>query len=291
MTPLHPAQQDRLTRFGIEESIDVHCHCLPGLDDGPANLQDAVALCRALVADGVTTVVATPHQLGPYERGNDGAKIRRCAADLDATLVALAVPLRVVPGAEVRVDERVPELLRTGEVLTLGDAGGHLLLELPHHHYIDAVPVIRALAGRGVRSIIAHPERLRLVSTRPSLVQSWVEAGAVLQVTAASLAGRFGATAEKVAWDLVAAGMVALVASDAHGVRHRSPRLTEVIDLLSKRHGEALARRVCLENPRRVLLRPGARAAACPASPGVFGRAKGFGPVAAALETSSEVSR
>ena len=104
--PTRP-QADRLARFAAEESVDVHCHCLPGLDDGPATMADALAVCRALVADGITTVIATPHQLGTYEASNLAPAVRAAVAALSAHLAAEGVPLRVVPGGDVRVDERL----------------------------------------------------------------------------------------------------------------------------------------------------------------------------------------
>src|SRR5688572_5935816 len=145
---LAPTQRDRLERFGVAECADVHCHCLPGLDDGPATMDDAVALCRALVADGVTTAVATPHQLGRYDLRNGAAEVRKAVAGLRQALAREGVPLTVLPGADVRVDERLPQLLEAGHVLTLADNGRHVLLELPHETYIEPLPLIRLLVMR-----------------------------------------------------------------------------------------------------------------------------------------------
>jgi protein-tyrosine phosphatase len=255
MEPLTQAQFDRLVRFDTDQSVDAHCHCLPAIDDGPRTKADALDLCRALVADGVTTVVATPHQLGAYELRNDGAAVRRGVAEVRAALAAESVPLKVLPGAEVRIDERIPWLLDSGDVVTVGDAGSHLLLELPQNHYVDPLPLIRTLSRAGVCAVITHPERLPFVVRRPTMARRWLDAGALLQVTAASLVGRFGADAEQVGWGLIAAGMVAVVATDAHGARRRSPRMTQAIALIEGRHGRAAAAELCIDGPRR-LLRP-----------------------------------
>src|SRR5829696_7501536 len=163
------AQRHRLERFGVADCVDIHCHCLPGLDDGPKTTDDALALCRALAADGLTTVVATPHQLGRYDLRNNAAAIRAAAAALRSTLAAENVPLEIRVGADVRVDERILPLLASGEVLTLG-GGPYLLLELPHETYIEPEPLIRVLASRGVRCIITHPERHPVVRKRPEVV-------------------------------------------------------------------------------------------------------------------------
>jgi protein-tyrosine phosphatase len=257
---LTEAQRRRLERFGADQCVDIHCHCLPGLDDGPATLEEAVALCRALVADGITTVIATPHQLGRYDRQNRGDIVRSAVQSLRAALTEAAVPLNVLAGADVRLDERIVPLLASGEVLTL-DGGPYLLLELPHETYIEPAPLIRLLASRGVRSIVTHPERHEAVRRRPELVGPWLRAGALLQLTAGSLVGSFGAKAEAAAWQWLAAGSASFVATDAHDVQRRPPCMTQAIEAIERRLGVEVARRVCVDYPARVL-RPRA-----PASP------------------------
>ena len=256
---LAPPQLDRLAWFGAEHCVDIHCHCLPGLDDGPSTLDEAVALCRALVADGITAAVATPHQLGRYDLQNGATEVRQAVARLREALAAEAVPLRVEPGADVRVDERLGRLLDLGHVLTLADGGAYVLLELPHETYIEPLPLLRALVARGLRPVVSHPERHEHVARRPKLVVPWLRHGATLQVTAGSLAGDFGSSAERCAWDLVTAGSVAFVASDAHGANRRPPRMTAAIELIERRLGRAAAWRMCVDNPVRVLAAPQGR--------------------------------
>jgi len=246
-------QRRRLQRFGAAESVDVHCHCLPGIDDGPADAAESVALCRALADDGFTTVVATPHQLGRYDRRNSARLIRAAVESLSGMLAAERVPLTVVPGADVRIDERLVPLIDAGEVLTVGGSGAYVLLELPHDVYIDPVPVIRLLGARGLRAVMTHPERHKSVRARPDAVTQWIDAGAVLQVTAGSLLGMFGDDAERSAWEWLAAGRVALVATDSHDTTRRPPCMTRALDAIERRLGGEIARRVCVDNPLRVL--------------------------------------
>ena len=260
------AQRRRLGRFGAAECVDVHCHCLPGLDDGPKTPDEALALCRALVADGVTTVVATPHQLGRYDRRNAAPVVRAAVQALRSRLDAAGVPLDVLPGADVRLDERIVPLLTSGEVLTVG-GGNCLLLELPHETYIDPTPMIRLLAARGMRSIVTHPERHEAVRRRPECVTPWLQAGALLQLTAGSLLGTFGRGAEAAAWKWLEAGQAAVVASDAHDTERRPPCMTQAVEAIERRLGTEIARRVCMENPARVV-RPVRAAAAAGAAPG-----------------------
>jgi protein-tyrosine phosphatase len=248
-----PTQQSRLDEWGVARCVDVHCHCLPEIDDGPATLDDALDLCEALVDDGVTTVVCTPHQLGGYDRINTAASIRQAVADLSAVLAAERIPLELFPGADVRVDERLPRLLETDQVLTVADARRHLLLELPHELFVDPLSAIAALNERGIQSIMTHPERHRYLAPMPERIEAWVEAGAVLQITAGSLLGEFGPSANKEAWRLVHAGLVSLVATDAHHAQRRPPQMSAALAALAQELGRDAAKMMCLENPWRVL--------------------------------------
>jgi len=263
--PMTDAQRRRLERFGAAESVDIHCHVLPGIDDGPPTPGDSVELCKALAADGITTVIATPHQLGRYDRSNSGSAVRAAVMTLREALAREGVPLKVTAGADVRVDERIVSLVASGEVLTL-DGGSYMLLELPHETYIDPAPLIRLLATRGVRSIVTHPERHDTVRKNPDLVGPWLKAGALLQLTAGSLIGSFGSKAEEAAWRWLGAGHAAFVATDAHDVDRRPPCMTQAIEAIERRLGVAMARRVCVENPARVLRPRVAAAGAAKAS-------------------------
>jgi protein-tyrosine phosphatase len=198
-------------------------------------------------------VMATPHQLGPYDGRNAPGEVRAAVAALSAVLVAEAVPLRVLPGADVRVDDRLSDLLAAGRLSTLGDGGAFLLLELPHESLVDLTRPIADLTARGITPILTHPERNESLGRRPEPMVPWLAAGMVLQVTAGSLLGQFGPLAERAAWQMVEAGQVALVATDAHDAAQRPPSMTGAIAALSKRVGHAVARRLCIENPMKVL--------------------------------------
>jgi protein-tyrosine phosphatase len=247
-----PTQQARLAEWNVPRCVDVHCHCLPGVDDGPTTLDGALDLCEALVDDGITTAVATPHQLGGYDRTNTAAKIRAGVAELTAALAANEIPLEVFPGADVRVDERLLRLLDADVVVTVADGRKHILLELPHELFVDPLPSIVALIERGIQPIMTHPERHRYLSTLRDRVASWVEAGAVLQITAGSLLGAFGPRANDDAWRLVHAGLTSLVATDAHDDQRRAPCLTPALETLTRELGREAARTLCLANPWRV---------------------------------------
>lgn len=247
------AQRSRLERFGASACVDVHCHCLPGLDDGPETVVQAVALCRALAEDGLTVVIATPHQFGRYDGRNEAAEIRAAVSALNVAVADESIPLTVVVGADVRVDERLVALLEADRALTLADGGKYLLLELPHDVFVDLRLMARALVARGITPIISHPERHVSLVRHPELVLPWLAEGAVLQITAGSLTGDFGPDARRTAWQWLASGGAALVATDAHDTGGRRPRMSAAADAITEQLGHLAARRVCIDNPLCVL--------------------------------------
>ena len=233
--------------------VDVHCHCLHGIDDGPVTLLDSLKLCKAQADDGVTSVIATPHQLGRYETFNGTDKIRRKVIELNKELENNNVNLNVLPGGDVRVDERICQLIEADKVLTLADNGRHILLELPHEIFINIEPLIVDLSSLGIQAIISHPERHPVIARQPQELLGWLEKSAHLQITAASLLGDFGSMAQKTAWHFMSLGWVSLVATDSHDISGRRPRLKDAFDSIIKKHGKKMARLVCIENPLRIL--------------------------------------
>jgi protein-tyrosine phosphatase len=233
--------------------VDVHCHCLPGLDDGPGSIRESLMLCRALAQDNIDSAVATPHQLGRFEIHTDVQRIRQAVQYLNGELLDHGIDLKVLPGAEIRVDERINALLAGEEILTLADKGRHVLLEFPPDVFIDIDPLVNQLHARGVEIIIAHPERSMPLLREPHALQRWLNCGVALQVTAASLTGRFGPEAVRAAWTLVAEGAAGIVATDAHDPGAGEPCMTAAFKMISASCGPEWARLLCIENPARVL--------------------------------------
>ena len=233
--------------------VDIHCHCLPSVDDGPVTLSESLSLCAALAEDCVSDVVATPHQLGRFSDCNEAAQIREQVAVLNEELKSSGIGLNVVPGGDVRVDERICRLIEEDQVLTLADGGRYILLELPHEVFIDIEPLLVDLCSLGIQAVISHPERHPVVARQPSVLLKWLEESTHLQVTCASLLGDFGSAAEKAAWHFLSSGWASLVASDCHDLDSRRPRMSAAFECLRTELGEAMARLVCVENPLRVL--------------------------------------
>lgn len=208
--------------------IDLHSHILHGIDDGPADLEGSLAFARAAVAAGIHTIAATPHVNSRYQlRAADIAGLRERVSVLNAQLAEHDVPLEVVKGAEVslaRVSELNSEQLRS---LSLGE-GTYLLVESP---YSSAVPMLEerlfSLQAKGVRPVLAHPERCPAFQAKPKLLAGLVEAGAVCLVNAGSLDGSFGKGARGLSLLLLREGLVHAISSDAHDHESRPPGLLD----------------------------------------------------------------
>ena len=247
------AQNDHLKGYRWEKLTDIHCHCLAGLDDGPATMAESLALCRRLAEEDIATVVATPHQLGRFDGCNEAARVREAVHSLNESLRSSSVPLKVVPGGEVRVDERVCQLLRLDKILTLADGGRYILLELPRQVFIDIEPLLTELASMGIQPIISHTEKNTSLAAMPKVLLRWLEHSAHLQITASSLVGDLGSKVQRTAWDFLRSGLATLVATDSHNMDVRRPRMKAAFGRISTRLGKNLARLVCIENPSRVV--------------------------------------
>jgi protein-tyrosine phosphatase len=203
--------------------LDLHCHILPGLDDGSPDLEASVEMARTARAAGIQTIAATPHVNNTYPTEPDA--IAQAIGTVNVELARRDVPVAVLPGAEIAI-ERLGGLT-DGELrrLTLG-GGDCLLIETP---YTDTVPFLEEtlfdLQVRGFRPLLGHPERSRAFRDRPERLIPIVERGVATCINSASLAGDFGANARRVALDLLRRGLVNVVASDSHDSFHRPPSL------------------------------------------------------------------
>lgn len=233
--------------------IDTHLHLLPGLDDGPASSAEAQALASRLLADGVHAAIVTPHLNHPSWPDVDVETIRSRFSDY---LKEAPPELRLYPGAEIHVDWSFLELLEQGKdtsFLTLAGSR-YLLLEFPPLAVgPDPASVIHECRVRGCVPVLAHPERIAFFVHTPGLVEKLVEAGAHFQLTADSLAGQGGPAVQALASRWIDAGVITLVASDAHHPVRRPPNLAQAYAFCERRWGEACARRLFLDNPARIV--------------------------------------
>jgi protein-tyrosine phosphatase len=229
--------------------IDLHTHILPGIDDGSRTLDDALDMARVLVREGVTAVAATPHVRDDFPTSSE--VMLRGVIALQRVLDEEAIPLLVLPGAEVAVDWigrlHNTELRR----LALGGGGQYILVETPYRGWpVDLLERVLGLRTAGFTPVLAHPERNAMVQATPSLLAPLVHGGTLVQLTAASLDGRLGSASRDAAHRLLAAGLVHIVASDAHGPRVRAAGMLSAVESI---RDEALARWLVSDVPRALV--------------------------------------
>jgi len=233
--------------------IDLHCHILPGIDDGAADLAVSLKMAEASLADGIQIVACTPHILpGMYH--NTGPQIRAAVADLQQRLDDEAIPLRLVTGADVHIVPDFVAGLRSGRLLTLNDSR-YVLVEPPHH--VAPVRMDEFFFGiitAGYVPILTHPERLTWINSHYPLVQRLVQSGVWLQITAGSLTGAFGRNAQYWAERLLDEGCVHILATDAHDDKRRPVNLQAGRDLAAKRVGEREAELLVAARPAAIVL-------------------------------------
>ncbi|MDO4636143.1 MAG: hypothetical protein Q4B13_01180 [Lautropia sp.] len=238
-----------------ESMIDLHCHLLPGVDDGSRTMEDALALASAAVANGIHTAVLTPH-VYPGVFDNRRSSLLPAFAAYRQALAQADIALDVRLGGEVHLLPDVFDLLAQDELPMIGGLDGRrmMLLEFPD----GAIPhgsdvACRMFADQGVRWLIAHPERNKAVMRNPDCIKPFVDMGCLLQLTAASVIGAFGRAAGQTAHTLLSRGLAHVVASDAHNLGHRPPRMNEARQYLSQHFGMGIAYRLTEENPARIL--------------------------------------
>lgn len=214
--------------------IDLHCHVLPGIDDGPTTIEGSLALARAAAAGGTQALVATPHVSWRYR--NDADTIARLVEELNARLTAEGVlsaggaPLEVRTGAEVALTQIAEiEPAELGR-LTLG-GGEWLLVEPPFTPVAPHLDEILLALGRdGRRVVVAHPERCHTFQRDRQMLERLVREGFLTSVTAGSFGGRFGAEARRFALELARDELLHNVASDAHDHVHRPPSIAAELE-------------------------------------------------------------
>ena len=234
--------------------IDLHCHILPGVDDGSASEEESCMMAEAAAESGVTVIAATPHCNVPGSFQNtDPGEVRRRLERLRSALRRQGIPVELRCGMEVFVTPDVPELLRRKRLLTLNDSR-YLLVEFGFDEPLDyAEEMLAAIRSEGVVPVVAHPERYRFVQAEQECLLRWAEAGDVLQINKGSLFGMFGRRAAELAHWCLGEGCVHLLGSDAHSPFRRTTRLREAWEYTADLDSPEIADFLLRDNPRRIL--------------------------------------
>lgn len=229
--------------------IDIHIHVLPAIDDGVRSLAESVELARQAVAAGVTAVVATPHVRSDYP--TTPARMEDAVAEVNDVLRSEGIALEVIHGGEL--DAAWVARLSADDLrrFSFAQAGRYALLEFPYEGWPSALDAgIATLQRNGITPVLAHPERNPEVQRHPELLERAVQSGALVQVTAGSLDGLFGRSAQLSAHRLLERGLVHVLASDAHGVGLRGASIAGAAGGL---HDEGLVRYLTVDTPAAML--------------------------------------
>lgn len=235
--------------------IDLHCHLLPGIDDGPKTMQEALQMAEYAVGEGIRHSVLTPHiQPGCYD--NDVESIRAAYQAFKTALEIHAIPLQISMAAEVRVCAELPQLISQNKIPFIGvwENKKVLLLEFPHDHVpLGSDKLVAWLFSRNIIPLIAHPERNQAILAHPDKLMPFMRLGCLLQVTASSVTGLFGAASQQCALRLIRQNLVTILASDAHNLHKRQPTLRPALAHLKPLIGEQQANALVTTHPARIV--------------------------------------
>ncbi len=231
--------------------IDLHCHLLPGIDDGPKTLEESLAMVNHAINAGITKFVTTPH-ITPGRYDNSIETIKSAFNLLKEVVDNNQLAIEMAFAAEVRFDPVIVDMVNNSSLPLLGEYEGEklILLEFPHSHIpAGCEELIKWLADKGIRVLIAHPERNRSVLSNIETITPLVNMGCLLQITGGSLTGVFNETAKDCAIELLKRGWVTIIASDAHNVRARCPELEPARQVAASIVGEESANKMVRDIP------------------------------------------
>lgn len=220
--------------------LDLHCHLLPGIDDGARSLEMSLEMARVAVADGITVTACTPHIMpGVYD--NTGPDIRDRIASLQESLEKENIPLKLVIGADIHVDPAIVAGLRNGRLPTL-NGSRYFLLEPPHHVLpLRLEELTFNILSAGYVPVLTHPERLSWIEDHYDIIERLARSGVPQQLTAGSIAGIFGRRITYWCDRMLDEGLVSLIASDGHNLKSRPPVMSKARDIIAARLGDDAA--------------------------------------------------
>ena len=232
--------------------VDLHCHLLPGVDDGSKNMEISLRLAQEAVENGVTHALLTPHHMnGRYV--NHKQDVIKETVEFRQQLKEHNIPLTVFPGQEVRINGQLIEALDKDDILFADEGNRYLMLEFPDDdvpHYTNQM--IFVLQQRGITPVIVHPERNTKIMAHPELLYQLLQKGCLSQITASSYVGTFGKKVEDFSKKLIANGQGYLFASDAHDLPGRKYEMRQAFEKLSRQFDAELAKRYA-ENARLII--------------------------------------
>jgi len=225
--------------------IDLHCHLLPGLDDGPKTMEDSLAMAEEAIADGITHVVATPHANSDYR-----FDFERVCGTVEELKAKLGGRLILATGCDFHMSHENLIAIRKDPWPFCVNRKDYLLVEFNDFSIPPSMDqTLHELQLAGIRPIITHPERNGILRTHPERLRQWIRLGCYVQITAGSLKGVFGSGPQQQAWTWLASGLVHFISSDAHNTGRRPPRLKFAYEAVTAQVGAEKAQAVLMDNP------------------------------------------
>ncbi|WP_077623345.1 tyrosine-protein phosphatase [Sediminibacillus massiliensis] len=220
--------------------IDIHCHILPGVDDGAKTLEDSLDMANEAVSQGIHTIIATPHHLnGKYD--NYKQEIIEQVDLLNDRIQAENIPLTILPGQETRINGEMINLLEEGDLLPLNQTSGYLFVELPSNHVPRYTKqLLFDLQVQGYKPIIVHPERNKELIQSPDQLYEFVNNGTLTQITAASVVGKFGKEIRKFSHQLIESNLTHFISSDAHNTTTRGFCMQDAMNEIQTSYGYSM---------------------------------------------------
>jgi protein-tyrosine phosphatase len=232
--------------------IDTHLHILPGVDDGPETMEESVALARVLVQEGIHAAIATPHYNDLFPQYS-ALEIKERVNELQQVIDHQEIPLRLFPGHEALINPGLVEDIQAGRLATL-NGSRYLLLELWNNNWLpETERVIFELRASGITPILAHPERYRILQKDLERLVSLLQQGVLIQITASSLTGMQGRTAQRTAETLLKRGLVHCIASDAHGLGRRPPAIGQSLYKIVQIIGQVKMQQLINDCPKMII--------------------------------------
>ena len=232
--------------------VDLHCHLLPGIDDGSKSMAISLRLAREATANGVTHALLTPHHMNGRYVNHKQDVIRR-TKEFATELAKHQIPLTVFPGQEVRINGNLLKALNDDDILFADEGGQYLMLEFPDDdvpHYTERM--IFYLQQRGITPVIVHPERNTMIMDHPDVLYDLLKKGCLSQITASSYVGTFGKKVARFSKQLIAAGQGYVFASDAHDLPGRKYEMRQAFEQLESEFGQDLVNRY-QQNARAII--------------------------------------
>jgi protein-tyrosine phosphatase len=232
--------------------VDMHCHLLAGVDDGPRTDEEALEMCRIAYSEGIRLSAALAHQNEQWSAVTPQL-IRDRVARLVGAVREAKVPLSIFPCAEVMAHPDMEAAWQWGDLLSVADRGSYLLVEMPHGLFVDLRQIIQRFRCTGVRIVLAHPERQPELLHDPGRIEQFIEAGCLVQVSSGSVTDPLTREDEKALRDWFRRGIVHVMGSDGHSPRRRRPRMADAYNQVARWAGFNVADRVFTTNATAIV--------------------------------------